>query len=57
MWVGDNIQDFPGLSQESRGTAAALAAFGSRFILIPEPHVRVVGARAPQLTRTMRDKV
>jgi 5'-nucleotidase (lipoprotein e(P4) family) len=37
MWIGDNIQDFPGLSQESRGTATALASFGSRFILIPNP--------------------
>jgi 5'-nucleotidase (lipoprotein e(P4) family) len=37
LWVGDNIQDFPGLSQDARTTPAAMAGFGTRFILIPNP--------------------
>jgi len=38
MWVGDNIFDFPGMSQESRGAASEeLADFGSRYILLPNP--------------------
>ncbi len=38
MWVGDNIQDFPDLSQDIRGRGdAAFAAFGSRFIVLPNP--------------------
>lgn len=38
MWVGDNIFDFPGMSQESRGVEAEeLADFGSRYILLPNP--------------------
>ncbi len=38
MWVGDNIQDFPGLSQQVRfGGQAALSEFGGRFWLLPNP--------------------
>lgn len=38
MWVGDNIQDFPGMSQDVRtqGTQA-LSAFGSNFVVLPNP--------------------
>lgn len=38
MWVGDNIQDFPGLDQSARSApAATLALFGIRYILLPNP--------------------
>ncbi|HEV8241244.1 MAG TPA: HAD family acid phosphatase [Thermoanaerobaculia bacterium] len=38
MWVGDNIKDFPGGDQSlRRAPAEALAAFGDRFIIIPNP--------------------
>jgi 5'-nucleotidase (lipoprotein e(P4) family) len=38
MYVGDNIQDFPGLRQELRMMAApAYAAFGDRYIILPNP--------------------
>ena len=38
MWVGDNIQDFPGMTQAIRkGPEDALAPFGSRFIVLPNP--------------------
>jgi acid phosphatase len=37
MWVGDNIQDFPGLSQRARTDDAALAPFGERWFLLPNP--------------------
>ena len=37
-FVGDNIQDFPGLSQEIRGQGdEALAPFGVRYFLLPNP--------------------
>jgi 5'-nucleotidase (lipoprotein e(P4) family) len=37
-WVGDNIQDFPGLSQSVKdGGDAAFAAFGARFFVVPNP--------------------
>ena len=36
MWVGDNIQDFPGLSQDVRG-AVAEEPFGSRYWVLPNP--------------------
>ena len=36
-WVGDNILDFPGLSQASRSDPAALAQFGRRFFILPNP--------------------
>jgi len=38
MYVGDNIQDFPGLTQELRKQdAAAFARFGDSFVLVPNP--------------------
>ena len=38
VYVGDNILDFPGLSQSVRSQGgAALADFGSRFFLLPNP--------------------
>lgn len=38
MWVGDNIQDFPRLSQDVRTQGpAALDEFGRRFVLLPNP--------------------
>ncbi|HEY9227752.1 MAG TPA: HAD family acid phosphatase, partial [Gemmatimonadaceae bacterium] len=36
-WVGDNILDFPGMSQASRGDANALAEFGKRYFILPNP--------------------
>ena len=36
-YVGDNILDFPALSQASRLKGAALAEFGGRFFLVPNP--------------------
>jgi 5'-nucleotidase (lipoprotein e(P4) family) len=38
MWVGDNIQDFPAMTQAIRnGPEDAFAPFGSRFIVLPNP--------------------
>ncbi len=38
MWVGDNIQDFPGQSQALRSAApAALDPFGRTFVVLPNP--------------------
>lgn len=36
-WVGDNIQDFPGRSQSDRDDDAALAPFGVRWFILPNP--------------------
>ena len=38
-WVGDNIQDFPGLTQQAvrNDPVDALADFGRRFFIIPNP--------------------
>jgi 5'-nucleotidase (lipoprotein e(P4) family) len=36
-WVGDNILDFPGMTQASRNDANALSAFGTRFFILPNP--------------------
>jgi 5'-nucleotidase (lipoprotein e(P4) family) len=36
-WVGDNIRDFPKLTQAARGDSTALAEFGRRFFIIPNP--------------------
>jgi 5'-nucleotidase (lipoprotein e(P4) family) len=36
-WVGDNILDFPKLSQAARGDSAALAQFGRRYFVLPNP--------------------
>ena len=39
MWVGDNIQDFPALTQAAlrAGPDSAFAEFGERFIVLPNP--------------------
>lgn len=38
LWVGDNIEDFPGLTQAARtGPGSLLADFGTRFIVLPNP--------------------
>jgi predicted secreted acid phosphatase len=38
VFVGDNILDFPALSQQARKSGdAAFREFGSRFIVIPNP--------------------
>jgi 5'-nucleotidase (lipoprotein e(P4) family) len=38
MWIGDNVGDFPGVSQESRKLGdEAFADFGGRFIVVPNP--------------------
>lgn len=36
-WVGDNILDFPGMSQASRNDPRALDAFGTKFFILPNP--------------------
>jgi 5'-nucleotidase (lipoprotein e(P4) family) len=37
-FVGDNIQDFPGLSQAlAKGPASGFADFGRRYFLVPNP--------------------
>ena len=37
LFVGDNVLDFPTLDQSARADESALAEFGSRFVLIPNP--------------------
>ncbi|HET7746393.1 MAG TPA: 5'-nucleotidase, lipoprotein e(P4) family, partial [Vicinamibacteria bacterium] len=39
LWIGDNIQDFPGLRQDvvRADPEAALAPFGTRYFAIPNP--------------------
>jgi 5'-nucleotidase (lipoprotein e(P4) family) len=36
-WVGDNIQDFPNLTQAARTDSTTLGEFGKRFFIIPNP--------------------
>jgi 5'-nucleotidase (lipoprotein e(P4) family) len=36
-WVGDNILDFPTLSQSARAEPNALAEFGHRYFILPNP--------------------
>ena len=36
-WVGDNILDFPGLTQAARNDPKALEDFGRRFFVLPNP--------------------
>jgi 5'-nucleotidase (lipoprotein e(P4) family) len=36
-WLGDNIQDFPGLTQADRGDRATYSPFGDFFFVIPNP--------------------
>jgi 5'-nucleotidase (lipoprotein e(P4) family) len=37
LFVGDNIQDFPELKQDSRADLARLAGFGEQYIVLPNP--------------------
>jgi acid phosphatase len=37
LWAGDNVGDFPGLTQAARGENAALDPFGERFFVLPNP--------------------
>lgn len=36
-WVGDNIRDFPDLDQDASRQPAALAPFGERYFMLPNP--------------------
>lgn len=36
-WVGDNILDFPNMSQAARTNPSALAEFGVRYFILPNP--------------------
>jgi 5'-nucleotidase (lipoprotein e(P4) family) len=36
-WVGDNIQDFPGMSQEYRRALETSPELGRRFFILPNP--------------------
>jgi 5'-nucleotidase (lipoprotein e(P4) family) len=36
-WVGDNIQDFPDLTQAARNDPKTLAEFGTKFFILPNP--------------------
>lgn len=36
-WIGDNILDFPGMSQDIRGDPAAFSEFGKRYFILPNP--------------------
>lgn len=36
-WLGDNIQDFPDLTQAVRTIAGGYADFGIRYFLLPNP--------------------
>jgi 5'-nucleotidase (lipoprotein e(P4) family) len=36
-WIGDNILDFPGMTQEARNDPAALSEFGKRYFILPNP--------------------
>ena len=36
-WFGDNILDFPGMTQAARNDPAALAAFGRKYFVLPNP--------------------
>ena len=36
-WLGDNIMDFPHLTQSARNDPALLADFGKRYFILPNP--------------------
>jgi len=36
-WIGDNIQDFPKLTQAARNDSTALGQFGKKYFIIPNP--------------------
>ena len=49
QWVGDNIQDFPILTQRARGQgAAAFALFGDRYFILPNPMYGSFERNAPR---------
>ena len=49
MWVGDNIRDFPGGDQSLRqAPPEAMAAFGDRFVILPNPMYGSWKSAAPQ---------
>jgi 5'-nucleotidase (lipoprotein e(P4) family) len=37
MWVGDNIQDFPQLTQDVRGQPSVPDPFGRSYVILPNP--------------------
>jgi 5'-nucleotidase (lipoprotein e(P4) family) len=37
LWVGDNIQDFPHLTQDVRATPGGFELFGDRYFMLPNP--------------------
>jgi len=38
MWIGDNIQDFPGLTQQlAQAPDSSFARFGGRYVVLPNP--------------------
>jgi 5'-nucleotidase (lipoprotein e(P4) family) len=37
QWVGDNILDFPGMTQSARSDPAAFEPFGRRYFMLPNP--------------------
>lgn len=49
QWVGDNIQDFPSMTQASRdGGAAAFSHFGVRYFVLPNPMYGSFERNAPR---------
>lgn len=49
QWVGDNIQDFPALTQQVRQQdAAALTMFGERYFVLPNPMYGSFERNAPR---------
>ena len=36
-WIGDNILDFPGMTQDARNDPAAFSQFGKRYFILPNP--------------------
>lgn len=49
QWVGDNIQDFPSLTQRAREQgAAAFALFGDRYFILPNPMYGSFERNAPR---------
>ena len=36
-WIGDNILDFPGMSQDVRADPNAFSEFGKRYFILPNP--------------------
>ncbi|MGH7754589.1 MAG: hypothetical protein ACREN5_17425, partial [Gemmatimonadales bacterium] len=49
LWVGDNIQDFPSLTQAVREQGdAAWAPFGNSYIVLPNPMYGSWEANAPR---------